>query len=159
MNDYRYLLKPEKDHYNKLIDTELEEVRTDTYITDFVLKERDKDIYHIIELKMGGDLDTKKARSEKEAMMEQFSILSNLVGKDKEINCYFATAYNRFGQGKPWKQYQVCQFFSEDELLIDDKFWNFICQDENGYKIVMSEYVKNSKLIENAINKIKVNYL
>jgi len=159
INDYRSLSKPSKDHYDRLIDTELEETNVNSYITDFLLKEKDNDVYYIIELKMGGDLDTKKARSEKETMMEQFSILSNIIGNDKEIHCYFATAYNRFGHGNQWKQRQVQQFFSEDELLIEDKFWNFICQDEKGYEIVMSEYAKNSNLITKALNRIRKTYL
>ena len=159
LSNYRSNWIPSVYHYDRLKDNELEDSSTSKHTTDFLLKNRDSDTYHIIELKMGGDIDTKKARSEKESIMEQFSVLSNVLGSDKDIRCYFATAYNMFGHGKPWKQHQVLQYFSEDELLIEDKFWNFICDDENGYDIVMSEYYNNSSIIKNTINDIKENYL
>jgi hypothetical protein len=41
-------------------------------------------------------LDNKKARSEKEAIFEQYAILSNTIAVDVDIECKFATAYNRF---------------------------------------------------------------
>ena len=63
--------------------------------------------YYLIELKIGGDLDNKKARSEKEAILEQYAILSNTLDSETNIKIYFATAYNRFGEGKPWKQERV----------------------------------------------------
>jgi len=159
LSNYRSNWIPSVYHYDQLRDSELENSSTSKHTTDFLLKDRNSDVYHIIELKMGGDIDTKKARSEKESIMEQFSVLSNILGNDKEIHCYFATAYNMFGHGNPWKQHQVLQYFSEEELLIDDKFWNFICDDENGYDIVMSEYHNNSHIIKDAITDIKENYL
>jgi hypothetical protein len=55
----------------------------------------------LIELKFGGDLDNKKARSEKEAILEQFAILSNVLSDDTRIEVYFATVYNGFGEGRP----------------------------------------------------------
>ena len=72
------------------------------------------------------DLDNKKARSEKEALLEQFAILSNTLEKDMDLRVCFATAYNRYGEGKPWRQERVRQFFADDELLIGKDFWNFV---------------------------------
>ena len=79
----------------------------------------------MIELKIGGDLDNKKARSEKEALLEQFAILSNTLPDKTKIKVFFATAYNRFGEGKPWRQERVRQFFADDELLIGKRFLGF----------------------------------
>ena len=42
----------------------------------------------MIELKIGGDLDNKKSRSEKEALLEQFAILSNTLPQNTKLN-YF----------------------------------------------------------------------
>ena len=108
---------------------------------------------------IGGDLDNKKARSEKQAIFEHYSILYNKLGKDAKIKCYFATAYNRYGEGKKWPQSRVKQFFSEDELLIGEKFWNFVCNSENGYNIVRDEYNNNVQTIKEALDKIKNKYL
>lgn len=114
-----------------------------------VIKRHDSDYYlidketgdnYLIELKIGGDLDNKKARSEKEALLEQFTILSNTVATDKKIQLFFATAYNRYGEGKPWKQERVRQFFAEDELLIGKDFWDFVCKTDEGYQIVLDAY-------------------
>ena len=54
--------------------------------------------HEVKSIKTGGDLDNKKARSEKEAIFEQYAILSNSLDKKAEIKAHFATAYNRFGE-------------------------------------------------------------
>lgn len=129
------------------------------HISDYYLYDSVKKIHYLIELKIGGDLDNKKARAEKEAIFEQYSILSNLLDHNEDIKCYFATAYNRFGENKEWKQQRVLQFFSKDELLIGKDFWNFICCSDKGYNIVLSEYKKNAIYIKDALSNIKNSYL
>ena len=135
------------------------EVQEKTHISDYYLFDEELDEHFLIELKIGGDLDNKKARSEKEAIFEQYAILSNTLGKDAKIKCYFATAYNRYGENKPWTQGRVRQFFSEEELLIGKDFWNFICKSEKGYEIVIDEYKKNAPIIRKALDQIKEKYL
>ena len=71
----------------------------------------------------------------------------------------FATAYNRYGEGKPWKQGRVRQFFSDDELCISKDFWNLVCKSEDGYDIVIDEYNKNAHYINDALDEIKDAYL
>jgi len=137
----------------------LTEIQKKTHISDYYLLDEATNEHYLIELKIGGDLDNKKARSEKEAIFEQYAILSNTLGKDAKIKCYFATAYNRYGENKPWTQGRVRQFFSEDELLIGKDFWNFICKSKNGYKIVIDEYTKNAPIIREALDQIKEKYL
>lgn len=127
--------------------------------SDYYLKDKETGMHYLIELKIGGDLDNKKARSEKEALLEQYCILANTLGSEDRIKIYFATAYNRYGEGKPWKQGRVCQFFAKDELLISSKFWNLVCKSERGYDIVIDEYKKNAHLIIEALARIKRAYL
>lgn len=127
--------------------------------SDYYLKDPETGMHYLIELKIGGDLDNKKARSEKEALLEQYCILANSLGSEKNVRIYFATAYNRYGEGKPWKQGRVLQFFAEDELLISSKFWNLVCKSSQGYDIVIDEYRKNAHLIIEALTKIKTAYL
>jgi hypothetical protein len=114
---------------------------------------------HLIELKLGGDLDNKKARSEKEALLEQYCILSNGRLRQTRVNLHFATAYNRYGEGNSWRQERVLQFFSEDELLISADFWNFLAQDDDGFNVVLDEYQKQSGLINTALEKLKSKYV
>lgn len=104
-------------------------------------------------------MDNKKARSEKEALLEQYCILANTLGSEDNIKICFATAYNRYGEGNPWRQGRVRQFFADEELLISSSFWNLICKSDNGYEIVLDEYRKNAYLIIEALAKIKKAYL
>ena len=127
--------------------------------SDYCLKDPDTGMHYLIELKIGGDLDNKKARSEKEALLEQYCILANTLGSEDNIRICFATAYNRYGEGKPWTQGRVRQFFADDELLISSAFWNMVCKSERGYEIVLDEYKKNAPLIIEALARIKKAYL
>lgn len=127
--------------------------------SDYYLIDNETNNHYLIELKIGGDLDNKKARSEKEAILEQYAILSNTLPADVNITIYFATAYNRFGENKPWLQGRVRQFFADDELLISRDFWNFVCKSEWGYDTVLSTYRANAHLIKNALDDIRTTYL
>lgn len=127
--------------------------------SDYYLHDPETHTHYVIELKIGGDLDNKKARSEKEALLEQYCILSNSLGSEENIKICFATAYNRYGEGQPWEQMRVRQFFAKDELLISRDFWNMICKSEHGYDIVLDEYRKNAHVIVEALNRIKAVYL
>ena len=53
--------------------------------SDFYLKDKETNDLILIELKLGGDLDNKKAESEKRAILEQYCILKNKYGNDKKI--------------------------------------------------------------------------
>ncbi len=127
--------------------------------SDYYLYDDSTGMHYLIELKIGGDLDNKKARSEKEALMEQYCILANHLGSTEKIRIYFATAYNRYGEGNPWKQGRVLQFFSKEELLISKDFWNMVCKSDNGYEIIIDEYKNNASLIVDALKRIKQVYL
>ena len=127
--------------------------------SDYYLKDTETGMHYLIELKIGGDLDNKKARSEKEALLEQYCILANTLGSEENIKICFATAYNRYGEGKPWTQGCVRQFFAEEELLISSKFWNLVCKSERGYEVVIDEYKRNAHLIIESLAQIKKAYL
>ena len=127
--------------------------------SDYYLIDRDINSHYLIELKIGGDLDNKKARSEKEAILEQYAILSNTLTNNKKIQIFFATAYNRFGEDKPWQQERVRQFFADDELLIGRKFWDFVCQNDKGYEWLLEAYRSSAHIIKEALDSIKKTYL
>ncbi len=161
-------LKPELAHYehiNEVSSSYRENISLDksvfhkTHVSDYCFYDEETKDYYIIELKIGGDLDNKKARSEKEAIFEQYAILRNTLPEDANITCYFATAYNRFGEGMPWQQGRVRQFFCEEELLIGKDFWDFVCGSSEGYNVVIDEYKKSSDYILDALNDIKSTYL
>lgn len=131
---------------------------TKRHESDYYLIDNETGMHYLIELKIGGDLDNKKARSEKEALLEQYCILTNTLGEEK-VKLLFATAYNRYGEGKPWTQGRVRQFFCEEELCISRDFWNLVCKSDIGYDIVIDEYNRNAHFINEALNEIKDTYL
>jgi len=125
--------------------------------SDYHLVKKSDDRRHfLLELKIGGDLDNKKARSEKHALLEQYAILkySLQVRPDSIIRLYFATAYNKFGEDKEWKQERVKQYFGDDELLIGRDFWNFICDSNEGNRMVLDAYKKYAPLLKTALEAI-----
>jgi hypothetical protein len=155
----RRVKKPEVKDYLELTTTNVGDKRNVRHDSDYYLVDENTGSHFLIELKIGGDLDNKKARSEKEALLEQYSILSNSLGPGNDIQLKFATAYNRYGEEQPWSQERVRQFFADDELLIGRDFWNFVCKSNGGYEVVIDEYKNNSGLIKTALDKIKEAYL
>lgn len=129
------------------------------HVSDYYLFDQESGMHYLIELKIGGDLDNKKARSEKEALLEQYCILANTLGSEEKVKIYFATAYNRYGEGRPWTQGRVLQFFAREELLISADFWNLVCKSDKGYDIVLDEYKKCAPMIIDALRDIKDAYL
>ena len=162
MSSYDNHIKPETSHYNTqtfIIPRSVESFKrvhnTDNYFFDEVSK-----THYIIELKAGGDLDNKKSKAEKIAMLTEYFLLKNKIvdKKDEIVKIYFATAYNKFGEGNIWKQERVRQFFADDELLIGKDYWNFVCNSQNGFELIFNQYKKSSKYIKDSLNKIKEIY-
>lgn len=114
--------------------------------------------HYLIELKAGGDLDNKKAKAEKIALLNEFFILKNSLQNNEKINIFLGTAYNKFGEGNAWKQERVKQYFSEEELLIGRDYWNFVCNDIEGFEIIINQYKQSAKHIKKALVRVKELY-
>ena len=155
-NYNRRKFKPEVGHYANYNTPpfSLGDIR---HNTDHLFYDDETQIHHIIELKAGGDLDNKKARAEKQALLEQFFILKN-KNENAGIKLHFATAYNKFGEGNKWVQPNVETFFAKEELLIGKDFWNFVCKNENGFDVVIEAYNQNIHIIVQALEEIKEAY-
>ncbi len=151
--------RPEIADYKGISRLQSSAVHSKRHESDYYLVNPETDEHFLIELKIGGDLDNKKAHAEKEALLEQYCILSNRLGSEEKIKIFFATAYNRYGEGNDWNQGRVLQFFDRKELLISRDFWNFVCDVPTGYDIVIDEYRKNAYKITDALNRIKSVYL
>lgn len=131
-----------------------------THPTDNYFYSPEKNEHYLIELKASGDLDNKKARAEKTALLEEYFLLKNQLRSDETavIKVFFGTAYNKFGEGRPWRQERVRQFFAEDELLIGRDYWNFVCNDTDGFEVVFQQYRRSADKIRNALVRIKEMY-
>jgi len=160
LEEYRRRVKrPEIKDYIGLVAMRGGGTQAARHESDYYLQDETTGQHHLIELKIGGDLDNKKARSEKQALLEQYAILCNTLNSSNKVSIHFATAYNRFGDGAPWRQERVRQFFADDELLIGRDFWNFVCKSHSGYDIVLDEYKKNAGAIVAALSKVRTAYL
>ena len=124
----------------------------------YYLFDAESNEHYLFKLVVGGDLDSKKAHVEKEALLRQFAILSNSLLPPVSIKTFFATAHNKHGEGKQWEQQRVLKYFAEDELLIGSNFWNFICKHHKGFEWVMEAYSANAGVIDTALKVVKRAY-
>lgn len=129
-----------------------------THQTDNYFYDSENKTHFVIELKAGGDLDNKKSKAEKIAMLTEYYLLKNKVPTDEQVKIHFATAYNKFGEGNTWNQARVKQFFAQEELLIGKDYWNFVCKDENGFDIIFEQYKQSANYIKNSLAEIKRAY-
>lgn len=127
------------------------------HVTDHYFFSPEKNEHYLIELKASGDLDNKKSRAEKSALLEEYFLLKNALKDDSctEIKIFFATAYNKYGEGNTWKQERVLQYFADEELLIGRDYWNFVCNDDNGFDIIFEQYKQSADKIKKTLNQIK----
>lgn len=154
------ICKPAKEHYENFFVVQPKDVTsflTKHKCDNWFYDEKTK-THYLIELKAGGDLDNKKAKSEKLALLKEYFMLKIVIPHDQNIYIYFATAYNKFGEENFWHQANVERFFSKDELLIGKNYWNFVCNDKNGFNIVFDQYKISSLYIKNALKRIRAVY-
>lgn len=159
---FKHEYKPNKEHYTNfdcLFPKDITSFKT-KHVTDHYFINEETNEHFLIELKASGDLDNKKSKAEKTELLHEYFLLKNLLKDDStaKVNIYLATAYNKFGEGREWKQERVKQFFAEDELLIGKDYWDFVCNDENGFDIVFEQYQKSAKHIRDSLSKIKQLY-
>lgn len=162
INEYEKHTKPKVSDYQNINVIIPSDVRsyTRSHETDNYFYDSETHSHYIIELKAGGDLDNKKAKAEKLALLQEFFILKNSLPQNSndKIKIFFGTAYNMFGEGKEWKQERVRQFFADEELLIGKDYWNFVCNDENGFDIVFGQYKISCERIKSSLACIKAMY-
>ena len=170
--EYEKHVKPKISDYNTfscLIPSDIRSFQK-SHVTDHYFYNEEKKEHYLIELKSGGDLDNKKAKTEKLALLQEYFILKNSLinlflnssinglKPDEKIKLFFGTAYNMYGEGAEWKQERVKQFFADEELLIGRDYWNFVCDDEDGFEIIFEQYRKSASYIKDALERIKTLY-
>ncbi len=164
LSEYERNIKPTVSDYNNFTWMKPKDIRSfaKSHVTDHYFYNRNKNEHYLIELKAGGDLDNKKAKSEKQALLQEYFILKNSLMERQDstakIFIFLGTAYNMFGEGNYWKQDRVRQFFAADELLIGKDYWNFVCDDKKGFEIIMRQYKESALHIKSALDDIKNMY-
>ena len=165
--DAEHRVEPKIDHYKNfscIIPGNIESYKR-IHKTDHCFFNAKKNEYYIMELKAGGDLDNKKASSEKEELLKEYFMLKNKIEKDTKkgqklpkINIYFCVAYNKDGENNKWKQAAVQSCFADKEIIVGKKYWNFVCNDKKGFDIVLKQYKESAKYIKKALQDIKSAY-
>ena len=108
----------------KLLDEDIT-CSKDVYVqpVDLMFFNPDDGRYKLFEIKAGGDLDSSNAPKNIEKMLKIYSCL----GKEN-ANLYFATLYNKNGEGNNWTGV-VKKHIAEESMLIGKEFWDMILKD------------------------------
>lgn len=155
-----HICKPSKAHYENFFVVQPKDTTSfkTKHICDNWFYDEKSKTHYLVELKAGGDLDNKKAKSEKIALLKEYFMLKNSISPDEKIMIYFATAYNKFGENNVWHQANVERFFACEELLIGKDYWNFVCNNNEGFDIVFDQYKKSAEYIKGALVRIRNKY-
>ena len=101
---------------------------------DLGIYDPQNDIFHIIEIKAGGDLDSSNAPGNVIKMLTEYAAL----GKNNS-KLYFATLYNKNGEGNTWTGI-IKKYLSDEMLLIGKDFWKFVLPEEITFEDLKSLY-------------------
>lgn len=156
-------IMPNTNHYDNftcIIPNNLASYRR-RHATDHCFYNREKNEYYIMELKAGCDLDKTKASSQKEDLLVEYFMLKNKLNEENKnipIKLYMCVGYNKDGEGNYWKQANVRNNFADNELIIGRDYWNFVCDDPDGFNVVINQYRISSHHISEAIQSIREAY-
>lgn len=110
--------------------------------------------HYVVEVKAGGDLDNKKARSEKQELLKEYFLRKNMSQPHDKVRICLGIAYNKYGDGMPWKQNSVLSMFSSDELLIGSEYWNLVTGNPSGYDTFMRCWDAScAQILRNALSE------
>ena len=111
----------------------------------------------LLELKAGGDLDSSNAPANVEKLLTIYSGLNVVNSK-----VYFATLYNKNGEGNAWTGAVKKHMAFPEMFLIGKEFWNMILPDKityerftELYRIALEEIDLNSRIREMIKNTVK----
>lgn len=94
-----------------------------------------------MEIKLGGDLDSSNAP----AQLAKFLTLCAITGLS-EVKGYFATIYNKDGEGKKFNG-TVCSYLADDMILAGSEFWTRILPKGVSFDEFMGLYHEALKAI------------
>lgn len=102
--------------------------------------------WNVLELKAGGDLDSSNAPSNVEKLLTIYTDMGV-----ENCNAYFATLYNKDGEGNTWTGAVKKHMAYPEMFLIGKQFWNKILPD--GIIFADFEVIYKSALEEIDLNK------
>ncbi|HFI0579527.1 TPA: TdeIII family type II restriction endonuclease [Streptococcus suis] len=110
----------------------------------------DGEQWNLLELKAGGDLDSSNAPSNIEKLLTIYACLN-----EADANVYFATLYNKDGEGNTWKGTVKKHMAYPEMFLIGKDFWNKILPDSINferftelYRIALDELDLSNRILK-----------
>ncbi len=110
----------------------------------------DGKVWNVMELKAGGDLDSSNAPSNVEKLLTIYVDMGI-----ENCNAYFATLYNKDGEGNTWKGAVKKHLAYPEMFLIGKNLWEKILPDgisfedfEDIYKQALEEIGLNGRIVE-----------
>lgn len=115
---------------------------------DLMIFDPDDEKYKLFEIKASGYLDNSSAPKNIEKLLKFYSCLGN---ENSEV--YFATLYNKDGEGNTWNS-GVTTHIAKECLLIGKDFWNVILNDIsfNEFKEINKKVIEDTKFNDRIIN-------
>ena len=105
------------------------------YIKPVDLCFRDGEEWNIMEIKAGGALDSSNAPSNAEKLLLLYTAL-----QEKNCRCYFATLYNKDGEGYHWNSGVKAHLSYPEMFLIGRQFWERILPQEISFRNFVKIY-------------------
>jgi len=122
--------------------------------------ERDGKTY-LIELKLGGELDNKKAKSESDALLERKEVLiENKISSEVQTYLGIITLSNGENSPMDWDMGRVSLGFTRNEVLVERELFDFVSNNPDVFNFIKEEIqpfaMKEWKSVK---EKIKSKYL
>ena len=116
---------------------------------DLIIQDFD-DIYHLIEIKAGGNLDSSKAPGDVQKMLDFYAAVGTT-----NAELHFATLYNYRGEGQRFTG-TITSYIAEDMLLISEDFWEFVLPEDISFEDFKEIYLEvfNELGFNTAINNL-----
>lgn len=107
-----------------------------------------------IETKFGGQLDVKKSKAEKKALLEFSAVYFNETGVTPAV--VLGVLYDVHDHsGKPWRQGSVNKYFDQNELLVGRNFWNFVLDASDGYDVFIGAWQDASGRLGDLVEELR----
>jgi hypothetical protein len=116
---------------------------------------------YLIELKLGGELDNKKALSEAKALFERKNVLlESKIASDVETYLGIITLSNGENNPTEWNMGRVQLGFDRSEVFVERELFDFVSNDTDLFEFIKTEIqpiaMREWKLVK---EKIKSTYL
>lgn len=129
------------------------------WIVDLAFERNEKT--YLIELKLGGELDNKKAKSEADALAERKdALIENKLCSEVETYLGIITLSNGENTPMDWAMGRVELGFTRDEVLVERELFDFVSNDTDVFDFIKEEIQPLAmKAWKSVKEKIKSKYI